>query len=443
MRFGITLLAALFISSSVFAQTSSPSQARADDPELAQRGPDTVGYRQVEIIDPHRVDYLKSNPGKGQIIVGDRHLFVTIWYPAASGAPATIASYDRHPGAGPGSPYADSKQFPQTGNAILNAPPRKGAAPLVIFSHGFTNWATYAAHLCETLASRGYVVASIDHDDIPYKGGNLGLSFLDTSSGRARDQRAVAHQLRTWANDSSFALAGTYDPDNLALMGYSMGGFGALESAGAGYDAKSPIFGMLPKPSFEGLFDTDAKPIPGLKALVLLAPWGGQPANRAWTAEALAAIKIPVLMIDGDHDDVAGYKEGVHWIFDNLKSSDRRLLVFENARHNIVGADAPDSAFGNLSQIQSFDEPVWRKDRIRAIDAHFIVAFLGLTLRNDASMAAYLNPPTPHSSDGTWAQARGQNADSEYAGQDAASANYWKGFQRRWALGLELEHEKP
>ena len=444
MRFGIILLAATCIGSPVIAQTLSQLPARADYPELAQRGPNAVGYRVVKVVDPHRADYLKSDLAKGQIAIGDRHLYVTIWYPAAGGDLHTIAHYDRHPGAGPGSPYAESKQFPQTGFAILDAPPQKGAAPLVIFSHGFTNWATYTAYLCETLASRGYVVASIDHDDIPYKeDSGPGISFLDTASSRARDQRAVARQLRDWASDPAFGLSGTYDPDNLALMGYSMGGFGALESAGAGYDANSPLFHLLPKPSFEGLFEADAKPIPGLKAVVLLAPWGGQPANRAWTMDALAAIKSPVLLIDGDHDDVAGYQEGVHWIFDNLKSSDRRLLVFENARHNIVGADAPAASFGTLSKIQSFDEPVWRKDRIRAIDAHFIVAFLGRNLRNDASMDAYLNPPTPHSSDGTWTPARGQNGGSEYAGHDAASANYWKGFQRRWALGLELEHAKP
>jgi hypothetical protein len=200
---------------------------------------------------------------------------------------------------------------------------------------------------------------------------------------------------------------------------------------------------MLPKPLFDGLLDEAAKPIPGLKALVLFAPWGAQPGNRAWSASALAAIKVPTLVVDGDQDDVAGYKEGVRWIYDNLKSSDRYLLVFENARHNIVGVESPPAAFGSFPLIEKWDEPVWRKDRIQAIDDHFVVAFLDRTLRNDASMDSYLNPPTPHSSDGTWPQSRGQNAGDQFAGHDASSANYWKGFQRRWALGLELQHDKP
>jgi hypothetical protein len=133
----------------------------------------------------------------------------------------------------------------------------------------------------------------------------------------------------------------------------------------------------------------------------------------------------------------------VRWIYDNLTSSDRYLLVFENARHNIVGAEAPAAAFGSFSEIERWDEPVWRKDRIRAIDDHFIVAFLDRYLRRDKSMDSYLNPTVPHSSDGTWPRQQGQPAGNIYAGHDPASANYWKGFQRRWALGLELQHDKP
>ncbi len=444
MRLSLTPLALLCVC--LAARAAAPSQ-RADYPELAQRGTNAVGVRQVEVIDPNRVNFLQSDLATGKVTLGDRHIFVTIWYPAASGDAKTVTHYDRHPGAGPGSPYENSAQFQETGLAIPDAAPQKGTAPLVILSHGFTNWAAYTSELAETLASRGYVVASIDHDDIPYKpGSNPGLAFVDTSSGRARDQRAVASRLRALSTDSAFPLAGSYDPDNLALIGYSMGGFGLLESAGAGYDANGNLFKLLPKPPFQGLLDdpaaqAHATPIPGLKALVLLAPWGGQPANRSWSAAALATISVPTLVVDGDHDDVAGFDEGVKWIYDSLKSSDRYLLVFENARHNIVGAEAPEAVFGTFSKIESFDEPVWRKDRIRAIDDHFIVAFLARSLHNDAAMDPYLNPPTLRSSDGTWPLKPGQNVGGTYAGKD--QPNYWPGFQRRWALGLSLQHDKP
>jgi len=415
---------------------------RVDYPELSQRLPNPVGYRQIEVVDHNRIDFLKSDLTAQKIVAGDRHIFVTIWYPAASGDVKTVAHYDRHPGAGPGSPYADSAQFPQTGSAILNAAAVKGKAPLVILSHGFTNWATYFLEMGETLASRGYVVASIDHDDIPYhSGSDIGRAFVDTSSGRARDQRAVAAELRKLAGDAAFPLSGTYDPDNLAVMGYSMGGFGTLQSAGAGFDPNGAFFKRLPKPVFEGELEDQTQPIPGLKAIVMFAPWGGQPANRAWSEAGIAKIAVPALVVDGDHDDVAGFKEGVHWIYDSLKS-ERYLLVFENANHNIVGASAPESVQGSFAMIEKWDEPVWRKDRIRAIDKHFVVAFLGRYLRGDAAMDSYLNLPVTHSNEGVWPLQPGQDAGSDFAGKDASSAGYWTGFQRRWALGLEFYHYK-
>jgi predicted dienelactone hydrolase len=451
IRFSVLCLLCL-ASATLLAQSGTsagnPVDQRTDYPELSQRGPNPVGFRVVEVVDPHRIDFLHPNPAPGpnpeKAALYDRHLFVTIWYPAATGDAKTVAHYDRHQGAGPGTPFAGSAQFPQTGLAIADAPAKHSAAPLVIYSHGFTNWAAHVSQLGEVLASRGYVFASIDHDDIPFQDGkSAGLSFLNTASGRSKDQRAVAAQLRAWANDPSFPLAGAYDPDNLALAGYSMGGFGALTSAGAGYDPKGALFQQLPKEPFDGVLEGQAQPIPGLKALVLFAPWGGQPRNRSWSAAALASIHVPTLLVDGNNDDIAGYPEGVRWIYDNLKSTDRFLLTFENARHNIVGVEAPPAAYGSYGLVEKWDEPVWRKDRIEAIDDHFVVAFLDRYLRNDAGMDGYLHPPTVHSNDGVWPPARGADAGSPFAGHDAASAQYWKGFQRRWALGLELEHLSP
>jgi predicted dienelactone hydrolase len=426
----------------------NPVEVRADYPELAQRGSFPVGYRQIEVVDPHRIDFLHSDLAAGKVTFYDRRLYVTVWYPAAGGDTKTVAHYDRHPGAGVGSPYAESAQFPETGLAIADAAPLKSKAPLVIYSHGFTNWAAHISPLAEVLASRGYVVASIDHDDIPYKDGKgIGLAFVDTASGRVRDLRAVALRLRALSADASFPLAGAYDPDHLALMGYSMGGYGVLTAASGGFDPNGPLFQRLPKAIFEGEMEGQMQPIPGVEALVLFAPWGGQPGNRAWSAAELASVKVPTMVVDGDHDDIAGYQDGVRWIFDNLKSSDRYMLVLENARHNIVGVEAPKAAQDSLSKVQKWDEPVWRKDRIEAIDAHFVVAFLDRTLRHDASMDSYLNPSTPHSNDGTWPETPMANSGSAeaspYAGHDPGSSNYWKGFQRRWALGLELEHAKP
>jgi hypothetical protein len=89
--------------------------------------------------------------------------------------------------------------------------------------------------------------------------------------------------------------------------------------------------------------------------------------------------------------------------------------------------------------MQSFDEPVWRKDRITAINQHFITAFLDLYLKHDQSKAAYLHVEPAHSNDGAWALPEGQRDTGAYN----AGNNFWKGFQRRWSLGLEMTCQSP
>jgi hypothetical protein len=83
---------------------------------------------------------------------------------------------------------------------------------------------------------------------------------------------------------------------------------------------------------------------------------------------------------------------------------------------------------------------MWRSERINAINQHFITAFLDLEMKGDASRKAYLDVPTPIASNGEWPSAPGQSFGGQTAG-DAQPA-YWRGFQRRWAVGVEL-HSSP
>jgi len=47
-------------------------------------------------------------------------------------------------------------------------------------------------------------------------------------------------------------------------------------------------------------------------------------------------------------------------------------------------------------------DPVWRAERVNAINAHFITAFLDRYVKGDESRAAYLNVPVARSADGAW-----------------------------------------
>jgi hypothetical protein len=88
---------------------------------------------------------------------------------------------------------------------------------------------------------------------------------------------------------------------------------------------------------------------------------------------------------------------------------------------------------------EAFEEPVWRKDRITAINQHFITAFLDLYLKGDESRRGYLHPVPEKSNDGSWPLSQGESVGAKFSG----GANYWKGFQRRWAVGLEMHCSAP
>ena len=114
------------------------------------------------------------------------------------------------------------------------------------------------------------------------------------------------------------------------------------------------------------------------------------------------------------------------------------MLVYENARHNVGGNPAPSGLALDFSARESFEEPVWRKDRILAINQHFATAFLDLYLKGDETRKSYLHAGAKRAVDGAWAVVPGQAVGGKYS---TGEAGYWKGFQRRWAMGLQMHCE--
>ncbi len=87
------------------------------------------------------------------------------------------------------------------------------------------------------------------------------------------------------------------------------------------------------------------------------------------------------------------------------------------------------------------DGETWRSDRLNAINQHFVTAFLDLNLKGDEGKRAYLNVPTVDSDQGEWPTSFAEQFNGTQAGPD--QPGYWRGFQRRWALGLELHKAQP
>lgn len=426
-------LAVIFLATLANAQTPPEafySVPPVDAPELAARGQYSVGVRTVELKNPGQPDILNFDKASGKAPLYDRPLTVEVWYPAIIlGDEQERTSYNM------AIPNSEGKTVSVLGKALRDAVPVKEQRfPLVVVSHGYPGSRFFLTYLTENLASKGYIVAAIDHTDSVF-GAIRG--FPSTLLNRSNDQLFTIGALEEMSRKSGNFLNGLLDDTHVAIIGYSMGGYGALTSAGAGYSNKAMGATIVPGGYLTDLTAGNPKYSARLrkevKAVVAIAPWGEQPPFNSWDADGLAGIHIPMLMIAGDQDDVSDYANGIKPAFDKTVNSDRCLLVYENARHNVGGNPAP-PGLTTFSARESFEEPVWRKERITAINQHFITAFLDLYLKGDASRSAYLHPLPEKSNEGVWPLAQGESVGAKFSD----GKGYWKGFQRRWAVGLEM-----
>jgi predicted dienelactone hydrolase len=387
-----------------------------------------------------QVDILHFDQATGKAPLYDRPLKVEVWYPATIPAGQQERTTYEMPVPG-GHGFAGSPVFQIPDEVLRNAPPVTGQRfPLVVVSHGYPGSRYFMTYLTANLASKGYVVAAIDHTDSIF---DAMRPFPSTLLNRSNDQLFTIAEIDRLAGQADGFLHGLVDAQNVAIVGYSMGGYGALTSAGAGYSETSQLMKFVPggylkdwaedSPKFQAIDRSH------IKAVVAIAPWGEQPPYSAWDAKGLAGIRIPTLFIGGDHDDVADFVKGIRPAFQEAVNSDRCLLVYEKARHNTGGNPAPAGAVLPYRIMESFDEPVWRKDRITAINQHFITAFLDLHLKGEADKAAFLHVTPVESEEGKWPADRNErDAGTFSTGKDAAGDLFWKGFQRRWAVGLEM-----
>ncbi|MBJ7388548.1 MAG: dienelactone hydrolase family protein [Sphingomonadaceae bacterium] len=417
--FVTAMIAALLLPKDAgFATSVAQPPNRAEMPELSGRGPLAIGTRQVEFKNVNRTIGLR------------------FWYPAEKQQKASDITY-QHTRSVSGQ---QSLQIHERGYAILGAKPDQSSKfPLVLISHGYGGWAEHMSQLGEALSSHGYVVASIDHRDPPFHdGASFAASFGSVLLNRATDQQSALREICQGRLKNNPAVE-QLDCKNIAIIGFSMGGYGALTTAGIGLDAQAPAYLQMPPAMRAALPKVDLQLAQSIKAVVAMAPWGAQPSANVWAEKDLAAFATPLLLIGGDQDDVVNFREGISRLFAGAQSSDRYMLVYREAAHNIAGNPVALPSNADFSSIEYVSDPVWRKERIEAINQHFIRAFLDIWLKNNRASRAYLNVPTRISNEGQWPSAFGQQWGGMVAGDK--QPGYWRGFQRRWARGLELHHK--
>jgi predicted dienelactone hydrolase len=426
----LTAYALMLFAVPSFAMSGPPSITGVDAPELATLGPDGVGFKSLTYIHRAQPDLQLVDPKTAGVPMHDRKLVIDIWYPALVNKGSKYLTYRAaFWGESPKPPVS----FTVPGLAVMNATPTGAAHPLIIVSHGYSNAPASMTWLTENLASKGYVVAAIHHEDPnPY------VVSADKRAApnfnRPLDIAFVTAQLQA-------TLGKQIDPAKVALIGYSQGGYGVLTAGGATLDPEGPnmelVAGGWLKKVARGAAAAGEITVPGVKAIVALAPAGGA-GKSAWGTEGLAAITAPLLLIQGDADPVVDYKTGALAVFTGARNADRYLLTYKQAGHAIALNPVPPEMRGTVWDIDWFEDPIWRQDRINAINLHFITAFLAMHLRGDDDKSAYLDVYVAESDTGEWNAPAGTPWGAYSPGGEGVTL--WKGFQRRHARGMRLEH---
>jgi predicted dienelactone hydrolase len=396
--------------------------ALPDAPVLSARGEYKVGVRTLEFINKNQLDILKS---KGtETAFYDRKLKVEVWYPAnISTEQKEWVVYDEVMGSS-NDPKRPLIPFTFNGRAVRDAKALSlaGKFPLVIVSHGYLGSRLLLTYLTENLASKGYIVVAIDHTESTFRDA---AAFPSTLLNRSKDVLFVLNQMAEFGKSKEF-LAGLVDADNTGLIGYSMGGYGVLNVAGAGYSDNSlKLFGAMTGGSkaLESRLGSNAEYKasldPRIKAVVAFAPWGME--RGVWDTERLKGLKIPTFFFAGSQDDISGYEKGIKAIYNSVVNTDRYMLTYMNARHNVAPNPPPAESLQpglHIDEYYRYAEPSWNEKRINNINQHFVTAFLGIHLKQK-DFGKYLTVP-----------------------QDS-NTKTWEGFKPRSSVGLELLHALP
>jgi len=225
-------------------------------------GQDTIGTRVVALVDKTREDPFTGNGTK-------RELLVRFWYPATIRGDCQPAEYT--------SPTVWSyfsqllgTELPEVQtNSCQNATITNGTHPVVVFTPGYTGTFTDYTYLFEDLASRGYVVAALNHPNeatvTEFPDGRFVKSVLGSHLGtqlradeeaytssvvaRLGDLKFVLRELDRLNSTTKGPFAGKLDMTRVALAGHSLGGLTAL--LGVQQEARFRIGISLDAPSSE------------------------------------------------------------------------------------------------------------------------------------------------------------------------------------------------
>ncbi|MDC8980953.1 lipoprotein signal peptide [Mycobacterium marinum] len=239
-----------------------------------------VGLRQIEFVDPRGPD-------------GPRRLAVSLFYPAEQPSP------DDRPFA---MPFATELSF------YPDLPPRAGGSrlPLILLSHGRGSNGLFYAWLAQALASKGYLVAALNH----YRANTYDSSIVYLANKlwqRPRDLSLTADFL---VQDPFWGPL--IDASRIGVAGHSQGGFTSLWLGGARVNPDRYLDfqrGVQSDPAIPAYLRTELPVDAGpaldvadsrIKAVFAMAP--GMVKDFGMDADGLHQLRVPTYIIVGAHD---------------------------------------------------------------------------------------------------------------------------------------------
>ncbi|MFJ1792001.1 alpha/beta hydrolase family protein [Kitasatospora griseola] len=250
---------ALGVAGAPGAVAQAPAAERLAEAALpAPTGPFGVGTTSVHLVDQGREDPWKAGR--------PRELMISLWYP--TGRPALGAERAPYMTPGAAAHFGSAGSVAQMNqrfepdrtdwtnvrtHARVDVPALPGPArPVVLYSAGLGDPRTWGTGLVEDLASRGYVVVTVDHtweaSEVSLPNGELATSvFADLASGPTVDIGALLRKmLATRVDDTRFVLdelarlkdsrtlppgvGAALDLGRIGMVGHSGGGSTALQA---------------------------------------------------------------------------------------------------------------------------------------------------------------------------------------------------------------------
>lgn len=354
----------------------------------------TGAVSRLPYVEPggHSVGLTHSNTAEG--------IRLDIWYPSSNTEISAIT-------------YTYALTFGELQAAIATyegtasrtaLPAQSGPFPLVVLSPGFAIGSGSYAWLAEHLASHGFVVAAIDHQET-LDPGQLWRSTIT----RPRDLESAVLHLAS-AQSGIFEII---DADRVAVVGHSYGGYTALAAAGARIDTLSmwESCGTARLENDPVVFQCDAL-LPHVEDMSVLAgfetvstgPWPALVESPVDAVVALAPdaimfgeaglrhVTAPLLVIGGTADTDSPFRWGAELAYDGVGSPRKVEVAVEGAEH-LIFAGPCERVRRVLELVPTglCSDPAWSRSEAHALTRSMATTFLLAELEGDESAGAYLD----------------------------------------------------